>query len=941
MKKLLTLFTLLLTVCSGAWAQYPTYSLIDGGAINTAHFLTTGSLNDGSNNSTYSKYVKLSGNVTGTTSLASSANFIAYDVKTTKTVFTVYVYNKNSSAKNLHIHDVKELLTEGKATATMTTKSIASKSKDADPESYTTNNTGKATIYFTSAGASDAEFYQIIASEEGDPIDNATAGYVGYSLNLNRGRIATKAAETPSYDGIEFCTSSDYKPTNNTELKLKTFGTHYVKFTTHERCALFLTRTSNIAYTLGSAKNVAGATQYGPTAGTDKIVLDGNTTYFINPVSGNTSDFKITNIAFAPVYAINFAAGTGGSGTMTTLYNYEGGKVTVPACTFTAPDGQVFDHWNVAGIDGKTEADPDEELTMPDNAITLTAVWRTPAVKYHVTYELNGGTGTNPTETDKEEGDKFTLHDGVTDITAPDGKKFVAWNDGTNNYDGGALYTMPGENVTLTAQWANKYTITKLSTTHGTIAVSATEAAAGEEITLTATPDFKYVLGSWIVYKTGDATNTTYVDANNKFIMPAYDVTVDATFIADPRKQVLYVTSDGSVNENDKLYAALSEDYTVTKAAYNADKDVTDFDLVVLHESIGGGNYNKGLVKNAKGANVPLLNTKSYFYTSGRWGWGTPNAGKSVAGATLNSAYTNIASHPIFDDVTISEGFVTLFSSAKAKAMQPVTDLVSGKEGYALAITPNADSGNGVAIHELTPAQRGVATAKYLMISIGNENGCFEILTENGQKLLKNAAAYLLSNDQWVPTVPVTVTSAEWATATTPNWPVEFDENAKVYVVASAEGSIKLTQIAEAPANTPIIVNAAAGSYTMTPKASAAAIETNLLKSKTANDETAAVGDYALGTWLDGSNTVVGFGKLNAAGVVNMTDDKAFIPATALANAVDFLPFVIGDEESETTSIKAVETAEVSGTVYNLAGQKVGKDYKGIVIVNGKKFVRK
>ena len=190
----------------------------------------------------------------------------------------------------------------------------------------------------------------------------------------------------------------------------------------------------------------------------------------------------------------------------------------------------------------------------------------------------------------------------------------------------------------------------------------------------------------------------------------------------------------------------------------------------------------------------------------------------------------------------------------------------------------------------------------------------------------------------------VEVTDAKWATATTPNWPVEFDENAIVYVVTDVENSITLAQITDAPANTPIIVNAAAGSYTMTPKASAAAIETNLLKSKTANDATAAVGDYALGTWIDGGNTVVGFGKLNAAGVANMTDDKAFIPASSLANAVDFLPFVIGDEENEATSIRSIENLELrieNYDYFNLSGQRVGKDYKGIVIVNGKKVIRK
>ena len=43
------------------------------------------------------------------------------------------------------------------------------------------------------------------------------------------------------------------------------------------------------------------------------------------------------------------------------------------------------------------------------------------------------------------------------------------------------------------------------------------------------------------------------------------------------------------------------------------------------------------------------------------------------------------------------------------------------------------------------------------------------------------------------------------------------------------------------------------------------------------------------------------------------------------------------------TGIKNVQTIEVNekAPIYNLAGQRVSKDYKGVVIQNGKKFVRK
>ena len=193
-------------------------------------------------------------------------------------------------------------------------------------------------------------------------------------------------------------------------------------------------------------------------------------------------------------------------------------------------------------------------------------------------------------------------------------------------------------------------------------------------------------------------------------------------------------------------------------------------------------------------------------------------------------------------------------------------------------------------------------------------------------------------------TVPavIDVTAAGWATTTTPNFPVSFDANAEVYIATTVDANITLEKITEAPANTPIVVNAPSGSYTMTQIASASTITNNQLKSKAADGITAVDGDYVLGTWIDGGNTVVGFGKLSAAGIPNMTDDKAFIPATALANAVDFLPFVIGDEENETTSIsEELRVKSEESSAYNLAGQKVSKDYKGIVVVNGKKFVRK
>ena len=44
---------------------------------------------------------------------------------------------------------------------------------------------------------------------------------------------------------------------------------------------------------------------------------------------------------------------------------------------------------------------------------------------------------------------------------------------------------------------------------------------------------------------------------------------------------------------------------------------------------------------------------------------------------------------------------------------------------------------------------------------------------------------------------------------------------------------------------------------------------------------------------------------------------------------------------AESTDIHQVEAKSANNNTYNLAGQSVGKNYKGVVITNGKKYVQK
>ena len=94
-------------------------------------------------------------------------------------------------------------------------------------------------------------------------------------------------------------------------------------------------------------------------------------------------------------------------------------------------------------------------------------------------------------------------------------------------------FTMPNYAVTVSATFVennNYYDITLGTVSHGSINTSATSAKSGTTITLNATPDSGYSLYSWYVFKTGDMNTTVPVSGSN-FVMPAFDVTVMATFV--------------------------------------------------------------------------------------------------------------------------------------------------------------------------------------------------------------------------------------------------------------------------------------------------------------------------------------------------------------------------------------------------------------------------
>jgi len=111
--------------------------------------------------------------------------------------------------------------------------------------------------------------------------------------------------------------------------------------------------------------------------------------------------------------------------------------------TDPAKEGYEFKNWYIGDTGNVFDF-----ATKVKRNYTLTAQYD---ALYTVTYALDGGSGTAPTETSKKSGQTFTVASG--EGITKEGKVFGGWNDGTTTYQAGDTYTVGTANVTLTAVW--------------------------------------------------------------------------------------------------------------------------------------------------------------------------------------------------------------------------------------------------------------------------------------------------------------------------------------------------------------------------------------------------------------------------------------------------------------------------------------------------------
>lgn len=183
-----------------------------------------------------------------------------------------------------------------------------------------------------------------------------------------------------------------------------------------------------------------------------------------------------------------------------------------------------------------------------------------------------------------------------------------------------------------------------------------------------------------------------------------------------------------------------------------------------------------------------------------------------------------------------------------------------------------------------------------------------------------------------------TITSAGYATYVTKNI-VDLSSNAdiKAYTAKydAASSTITLTPTtATVPAGTALVLKGAEGSYDFTVGATAEEVANNDLKATT-EPLTADGSQWILAKLGD----QVGFAP--ATPETTIPAGKAYLVIERSASSKGF----IGISDGDATGINQISAAQnalnENAPMFNLAGQKVTKAYKGVILQNGKKFINK
>lgn len=297
----------------------------------------------------------------------------------------------------------------------------------------------------------------------------------------------------------------------------------------------------------------------------------------------------------------------------------------------------------------------------------------------------------------------------------------------------------------------------------------------------------------------------------------------------------------------------------------------------------------------------------------------------------INSKYTTsgIALKHGNGDKTLTL-YVTGISYLKAYA---VTTGSNGTRVIKVTATPT----EGDPVEASSSSEPGVSAVVSLILNPDKE---YKVLFEGYKSDMSDGADLALQGVRFIPSTStatsVAIGKAGFATLA-PSFAVDYSnrgDGLEAYYVSynSSSNELTYTKIDGVVEAGKAVILKGKGDYVLEASSETATVTETGLKTSDGT-KTGAENIYCLAS----KNNVVGFYRV--ANTVTIPANKAYLEINA-ANSAKYYSIGIG---GNTTGIQAIQqnSVKADGIMYSLSGQRVGKDYKGIVICNGKKMIKK
>lgn len=337
------------------------------------------------------------------------------------------------------------------------------------------------------------------------------------------------------------------------------------------------------------------------------------------------------------------------------------------------------------------------------------------------------------------------------------------------------------------------------------------------------------------------------------------------------------------------------------------------------------------------------LKAESFSYDEADFSVNAKNAKKIdyIKKDGINYSSLSVKDTPIsflYKNGAAKEGFFTMYDTYFYLNGKGVKVVVSGlEEGQVVTFyvgsknvnnLPSFDKEGGVFVGKI-PDFNGSGANNFLPVQIK--------ATSSSISLNETASGFVIQKIEVASSEKVTVTDAGFATFAA-SYPVDYSANGlEAYAVKYADGKLSYNKInGIVPADKAVLLSGEAKEYTLTAaEGETTTVDTDL---KVADGtKTGANNIYCLA-----NKTTNGVGFYQVSSDVTIPANKAYleINTTSTTNPAKYYSIGIG---GNTTGIQTIQqnSVKADGIMYSLSGQRVGKDYKGIVICNGKKMNKK